>query len=237
MSEQRVAVVTGGNRGMGFALCRELASKGYRVLLCSRNPDKGEAAAQELRDQSLDVLPVHLDVTNSAQISALTEICRNRLGRVDALINNAGILVDNLSEPVSILDANPESISASFEINTLAPVMVSNALIPLMRERNYGRIVNVSSGMGQLQNMGGCHAGYRISKTALNSATCIYAAELDTTNIKVNAVCPGWVRTEMGGGDAERSVEEGIDTTLWLATLPDDGPSGGYFRDRERIDW
>ena len=121
--------------------------------------------------------------------------------------------------------------------NTLAPLMLSNALVPLMQARNFGRIVNVSSGMGQLDDMGAGHPAYRVSKAALNAVTRVLAAELVGTNIKVNALCPGWVRTDMGGQQADRSPQEGIETTLWLAQLPEDGPSGGFFRDRRPIPW
>ena len=237
MQEKPVAVVTGGNRGMGRALCAALAEHGFGVVLTSRNAEKGRQAVAELNAEGHLIEYTQLDVTNAAHIAALAEDCKSRLGRVDVLINNAGILAHDLSQPVSIFDDDAASISNTFVTNTLAPIMLTNALIPLMRTRNYGRIVNVSSGMGQLSDMGSYHAGYRISKTALNSATTICAAELAGSNIKVNAVSPGWVRTDMGGSNASRSVAEGIDTMLWLAMLPDDGPSGGFFQDRQPIPW
>ncbi|HSS66369.1 MAG TPA: SDR family NAD(P)-dependent oxidoreductase, partial [Gammaproteobacteria bacterium] len=137
----------------------------------------------------------------------------------------------------SIFQAERELLRESFDVNTLGPLLVAKSLVPLMRRNDYGRIVNVSSGMGQLSDMDGGYPGYRISKTALNAVTVILARELEGTNIKANSVCPGWVRTDMGGDNAPRSPEQGADTIVWLATLPDDGPSGGFFRDRKRIAW
>ena len=237
MNNNAVAVVSGGNRGMGMAACKALAEQGFHVVLGSRSTEAGEQSARNLVELGLSVEGVQLDVCNTAHIHSLAELLRERHGRIDVLINNAGILNDGEGESSSVFDANPDSILDSFQVNSLGPVLLSNALLPLMRERNYGRIVNLSSGMGQLDDMGGNHPGYRMSKTALNAATRIFAAELAATNIKVNAVCPGWVRTDMGGENADRSIEQGIDTTLWLATLPDDGPSGGFFRDRQSIAW
>ncbi len=146
-------------------------------------------------------------------------------------------MLDSSKRGASIFQADASLLRETFETNTLGPLFVAIALVPLMRRNDYGRIVNVSSGMGQLSDMDGGYPGYRISKTALNAVTVILARELEDTNIKVNAVCPGWVRTDMGGASATRSPEEGADTIVWLATLPDDGPSGGFFRDRRPIDW
>ncbi|MEM7209787.1 MAG: SDR family oxidoreductase [Pseudomonadota bacterium] len=237
MHQNPVALVTGANRGMGLATCAALAQQHYTVLLGSRSLSGGESAAAPLRESGLDVRAVELDVDNADQIAALANTIKTDFDRIDVLVNNAGILVDPLTDDASIFDASREAVLSSFVTNTLGPVLLTNALLPLMRERNYGRVVNVSSGMGQLGDMGAGHAGYRISKTALNSTTAIYATELAGTNVKVNAMCPGWVRTDMGTEHASRSIAEGIDTTLWLATLPDDGPSGGFFRDRNPIDW
>ena len=237
MNNNAVAVVSGGNRGMGLAVCQVLAEQNFHVVLGSRNTEAGERSARNLVELGLSVEAVQLDVSNTAHINSLAELVRDRDGRIDVLSNNAGIFRDNERESGSVFDADPDSILDSFRVNSLGPVLLSNALLPLMRERNYGRIVNLSSGLGQLDDMGGQHPGYRMSKTALNAATRIFAAELVATNIKVNAMCPGWVRTDMGGENADRSIEQGIDTTLWLATLPDDGPSGGFFRDRQSIAW
>lgn len=238
MNEKPVAVVTGGNRGMGLAGCRALAEAGYHVLLTSRNLEPGEAVAKAMCGEGLSVEAVKLEMTSQSDIEALADYLTNTHGRVDVLINNAGILIDgDLNLPIGICDADVEVIRKTLEVNTIAPMMLIKALLPLMRQADYGRIVNISSGMGQLSEMGGQHPGYRISKTALNAVTKIFAAELEDSNITVNSVCPGWVRTDMGGANADRSLEQGIDTAIWLATSTDGSPSGGFFRDRKPIDW
>ena len=238
MNEKPVALVTGGNRGMGLATCRALAKAGFHVLLGSRNPESGKKAAQSICDEGLSVEAVKLEITSQSDIEALADYLTNTHGRVDVLINNAGILVDgDLNHPTGICDVDVEVIRKTLEVNTIAPMMLIKALLPLMRQADYGRIVNISSGMGQLSDMGGQHPGYRISKTALNAVTRIFAAELEDSNITVNSACPGWVRTDMGGANANRSLEQGIDTAIWLATSTDGSPSGGFFRDRKPIDW
>jgi NAD(P)-dependent dehydrogenase (short-subunit alcohol dehydrogenase family) len=159
-------------------------------------------------------------------------------GRLDVLVNNAAILID---EPggfkASLFDLKADTLRRTMETNLLGPIRLIQAAAPLMREQAYGRIVNISSSAGQLTDMGSGYPAYRMSKTALNALTRIAAAELGGGNVKVNAMCPGWVRTDMGGTSATRSPEEGADTAVWLATLPDDGPTGGFFRDRKPIAW
>jgi len=238
MNEKPVAVVTGGNRGMGLTTCRALAKDGFHVILTSRDLESGEMEAKAMRDEGLSIEAMKLEMTSQSDIDALADYVLNTHGRVDVLINNAGILIDgDLNHPTGICDADVDVIRKTLEVNTIAPMMLIKALVPLMREADYGRIVNISSGMGQLSDMGGKHPGYRISKTALNAVTKIFAAELEGSNITVNSVCPGWVRTDMGGANADRSLEQGIDTAIWLATSTDNSPSGGYFRDRKPIDW
>ena len=238
MNDKSVAVVTGGNRGMGLATCKVLAERGYHVLLGCRNLENGEQAARDLREKELSVEAVKLDVASLEDINALAIYLSDKHGRVDVLINNAGILIDGqLGEAASICDASADTLKKCFEVNTVGPVMLINALLPLMRQSGSANIVNISSGMGQLSDMGGQYAGYRISKTALNAVTAIFAAELEGSGITINAVCPGWVRTDMGGSNAERTLEEGVDTTIWLATSGDNQQSGGFYRDRQLIDW
>jgi NAD(P)-dependent dehydrogenase (short-subunit alcohol dehydrogenase family) len=238
MNKNPVAVVTGGNRGMGLVSCQALAEKGFHVLLTSRNLGSGKLAAKSLSDKGLSVEAVKLEMTSQSDIDALAGYLRDTHGRVDVLINNAGILIDgDLNNTTSICDADLNVIRKTIEVNTIAPIMLIKALLPLMRQAGYGRIVNISSGMGQLADMGGQHPGYRISKTALNAVTAIFAAELEGSGIAINAVCPGWVRTDMGGDIADRSPEQGIDTAVWLATSDDAGNSGGFYRDRQLIDW
>ena len=238
MQQKPVAVVTGGNRGMGLATCQALAEKGFHVLLASRDLKSGKQAAKALSDRGLSVETVKLEMTSQSDIDSLARYLREIHGRVDVLINNAGILIDgDFKSPTSICDADVGIIRKTIEVNTLAPMMLIKALLPLMQEAGYGRIVNLSSGMGQLSDMDGYHPGYRISKTALNAVTAIFSAELKGSGIAINSVCPGWVRTDMGGPNAERSPEQGIDTTVWLATSTNAEQSGGFYRDRQLIDW
>jgi len=232
----KIAVITGANRGLGLETCRQLAQRGQRVVLTSRDPAKGEVAAQSLRKAGLDLVSRPLDVTHEDQVERLADYIAAEFGRLDVLVNNAGAFLDRYSPPGnSVLDADLDTVQRSLDTNLLGALRVCQALIPLMRGE--GRVVNVSSGMGQLAEMNGCCPGYRFSKVGLNALTRILADELQNTRIKVNSVCPGWVRTDMGGPNASLSVEQGVDTIVWLATLPDDGPSGGFFRERRPIPW
>lgn len=237
MSEsKKIAVVTGGNRGLGLQTCRELGQKGIKVILTSRHPAKGQEAADKLRAEGLDVLDYQLTVTDAESSEKLADFLREEFGYIDILVNNAGIFPDQQFDS-SIFTTDIKTIRQALDTNFFGSLLVARALIPLMKVNNYGRVVNVSSGMGALTDMNGGYPGYRVSKTALNALTRMLAAELSGTNILVNAVCPGWVRTDMGGSQAPRSVEEGADTIVWLATLPDGGPTGGFFRDRQPIPW
>lgn len=235
----RIAVVTGANRGLGLETCRQLADLGLTVILTSRDARKGEAAAESLRGSGRDVRHHPLDVTDPHSIQRLARFVESEFGRLDVLVNNAGVFLDPVDSPdpdaASVFRADLDVVRRSMETNVYGPLLLCQALVPLMHGR--GRIVNLSSGMGQLSDMNGRCPGYRFSKTALNALTRILADELRDTRIKVNSLCPGWVRTDMGGPNAERPVEEGADTIVWLATLPDDGPSGGFFRDRKPIPW
>jgi len=187
------------------------------------------------------VLPHVADVTDASAVAALAARLRREFGRADILVNNAGVLLEPhgfaVPEDASALVVDPEIVAATYACNALAPLRLIQAIVPLMRDNGWGRIVNVSSGMGQLADMGGCWPGYRMSKAALNALTRLTARELEGSPIKVNAVCPGWCRTEMGGQDATRSADEGAQGIVWAALLPDDGPSGGFFRDGKPIDW
>ncbi|MDZ4736672.1 MAG: SDR family oxidoreductase [Rhodospirillaceae bacterium] len=236
---KRLAVVTGANRGIGLEIVRQLAQKGMRVVLTARDPRKGRAAAKTLQDDGLDVTFHKLDVADAGSIASFARWLRKTEGRLDVLVNNAGIYLDVLPDrsTESAFVTNRRKLRTTMEVNLEGPFFLMQTLIPLMRENGYGRIVNVSSGSGQLTDMGGHEAAYRISKTALNAATSIFAAETKGTGILVNAFCPGWVRTDMSGPEAPRSVAQGADTAVWLATLPKGGPTGGYFRDREPLPW
>jgi NAD(P)-dependent dehydrogenase (short-subunit alcohol dehydrogenase family) len=238
-TDRKIAVVTGANRGLGLETCRQLARMGLTVILTSRDRAKGEAAAEQLRADGLDVTFHPLDVTDAQSIERLGEFIVKEFGRIDVLVNNAGVFLDPIggADPSesSAFRADIDTLRATMETNLYGPLRLCQVLIPLMQ--GSGRVVNVSSGMGQLSEMNGGCPGYRFSKTALNALTRILADELQQTRIKVNSVCPGWVRTNLGGPNATRSVEEGAVTIVWLATLGDDGPSGGFFRDKEPIPW
>ena len=237
MTQTKIAVVTGAYRGLGLETARQLAQQGYRVVLTARREAEGSAAAERLTANGHDVRFQRLDVTAPASAHALRDYLQTEFGRIDVLVNNAGIFPDPspASPASSIFEADLETIRVAMETNTLAAIQLCQLLIPLM-EGN-GRVVNVSSGMGQLSDMNGCCPGYRLSKVALNAVTRIFADELKGTGVKVNSVCPGWVQTDMGGASAPLSVEEGAKGIVWAATLPDDGPSGGFFRHGEPIPW
>jgi NAD(P)-dependent dehydrogenase (short-subunit alcohol dehydrogenase family) len=234
MAYKRIAVVTGGNRGIGCEICRQLARRGARVVLTARDETKGRTAAEELVGQGLEVLFHPLDVNDEESVRGLAAYLRDELHGTDILVNNAGVFFD---QKRGGLDVPMQVVRDTLETNLLGAWRLSQVLIPQMRQHGYGRIVNVSSGLGAMSEMSGGYSAYRVSKGALNALTRIFADELRGTNILVNAVCPGWVKTDMGGPNATVPVEKGADTAAWLATLPDGGPSGGFFRDRRLIPW
>ncbi len=220
----RVALVSGANRGIGAEIARQLAADhGFLVFAGARNPD--DVAAHQ------GIEPIRLDVTDQAAVDAAVQAVESGPGRLDALVNNAGVYGD----PVGAAEYDLGEAHEVLEVNTFGPWRLIEALLPLLRKSDAPRVVNVSSGAGQLSDMNGGHGAYRVSKAALNALTRTLA--WDERDIKVNAMCPGWVRTDMGGSGAPRSVEDGADTAVWLATLSDDGPTGGFFRDRKPIPW
>jgi NAD(P)-dependent dehydrogenase (short-subunit alcohol dehydrogenase family) len=223
-TDRRVALVSGTSRGIGAEIARELAAdRGFLVFAGARNPDEVE--------RTEGVEPIQLDVTDQASIDAARARVESDAGRLDSLVNNAGIYGD----PIGVAGYDLDAAHEVLEVNTFGPWRLIEAFLPLMRSSSQPRIVNVSSGAGQLSDMNGGRAAYRVSKAALNALTRTLAS--DERWVKVNTMCPGWVRTDMGGPAASRSVEEGADTAVWLATLPDNGPTGGYFRDRKPIPW
>ena len=235
MSPRRVALVTGSNRGLGFEIARQLARKGLETIVTGRDPRQAEAAAESLRAEGFSVTARTLDVTDDESVSRLAAGLASEPGRLDVLVNNAGISGD-ASQSASTIDL--EDLHRTFETNFFGAWRMAKAAIPLMRRHGYGRIVNVSSGMGSLTEPSGAEwPAYCTSKTALNSFTRALAAELDGENILVNSACPGWVRTSMGGKGAPLTPEEGADTPVWLATLEDGGPTGGFFRNRRPAAW
>jgi len=227
----RVALVSGANRGIGREIVRQLAEKGITTILGSRDEEKGRTAAEGMNG---NVIVKRLDVIDEDSMDRLTSFVEDEFGRLDILVNNAGIANDSGQRGV---DADLGSVREALEANLFGAWRLCEAFVPLMQRNGYGRIVNISSGMGALNDMGGGSPAYRVSKTALNALTRILASELRGSGILVNSVCPGWVRTDMGGSDASRSVEEGADTPIWAATLPDNGPTGGFFRDRRPVSW
>ena len=229
----RIAVVSGANRGIGREVVRQLAAGGITTVLTARDAGSADATARELADGGAEVVARQLDVRDEGSVDRLAGWLAAELGRVDVLVNNAGVGEFG----GSARDPDLDSVRSTLETNLFGAWSLTRALLPLMERGGYGRIVNVSSGMGQLSDMGGGSPAYRVSKTGLNALTRMLAAELRGTNVLVNSACPGWVRTDMGGRSATRSVEEGADTPVWLATLPDGGPSGGFFRDRKPIPW
>jgi NAD(P)-dependent dehydrogenase (short-subunit alcohol dehydrogenase family) len=220
----KVALVTGASRGIGAEVTRQLASDhGYVVFAGARDPDDVEEAD--------GIVPIELDVTDQGEVDDAQERIGSEVGHLDALVNNAGVYGD----PVGAADYDLERAHEVLEVNTFGPWRLIEAFLPLLRRSDAPRIVNVSSGAGQLADMNGGRGAYRVSKAALNALT--RTLSWDERDVKINVMCPGWVRTDMGGSGASRSVEEGADTAVWLATLPDDGPTGGFFRDRKPIPW
>jgi NAD(P)-dependent dehydrogenase (short-subunit alcohol dehydrogenase family) len=230
--DRPVAVVTGANRGIGLEVARALARLGMRVVLGSRDAERGQAAAQTLMSEGLEVLPRPLDVTEQGSVDRLAAGIESELGRIDVVVNNAGVYPAGRAR-----DIDPSVVQATWEVNTLGAWRMAQAAVPLMLRRRSGRIVNVSSEAGSLLRMGAARPAYNVSKAALNAVTRVLAADLRGTGILVNSVCPGWVATEMGGASAPRTVEQGAASVLWAVTLPDDGPSGGFFRDGTPLPW
>ena len=231
MMSPRTALVTGGNRGIGAAICRGLAERGMRVLLGARDPALGDAAAGEMAGRGLSVAPVVIDTGDTASITAGVDRLKREDIVVDILVNNAAVY-----PPGDLLTLDHAVLSEAFAVNTFGPLRLIQALAPAMVRRGWGRIVNLSSEYGALSDGLEGPAAYSLSKAALNAITLRLGRELPAA-VKVNAMCPGWVNTRMGGAGAPRTPEEGADTAIWLATLPDGGPTGGFFRDRRPIPW
>ena len=232
MKNQKVALVTGGNKGIGFEVVRELARLGRRVFLGARNAKAGRAAAEKLSSEG-DVIFLEIDVANAESIRRAAEELAGQVDRLDVLVNNAGILLDDDKDALSI---TPEIFEATLRTNTLGPWLVAQAFVPLLQKSREPRIVNVSSGGGQLEDgADGWAPGYCVSKTALNGVTVQLAAALP--KFAINSVCPGWVRTDMGGENAARSVAEGAATIVWLATDAPHDLTGKFVKDRKVIPW
>lgn len=230
---KRVAIVTGGNRGIGYEVCKELSKADCRLVLTSRNEEDGKKALDSLDDHD-NVVYHKLDVTDIKDISRLRQWILKMYGRVDILVNNAGIYLD---DGVSVFEVDEKIVQATMASNFYGAFRMCRSFVPLMKQNGYGRIVNISSGYGAMNEMAGYQAAYRISKASLNALTLIMADELRDSNIKVNAVCPGWVNTDMGGNMAPTSSQAAARDIVHFALVDAAGPSGGFFRFKKAIQW
>ena len=233
-----IALVTGGNRGIGLEIARQLAATGVQVIIGSRDIAKGEAASAQLGGAAKNVSAVALDVTSIDSIQSGLSVIEKQHGSIGILVNNAGVLIDGPGGfSSSLFEMTDETARLTWETNVLGPTHLIQAVVTGMRSRGYGRVVNVSSRAGQLAEMGAGFPAYRMSKVALNALTRNVAAEVGAGNVKINCMCPGWCRTDMGGQEAPRTPAEGAATAVWLATLADDGPTGKFFHDKKEVAW
>ncbi len=228
-----VALVSGANRGIGFEVARQLGALGWTVLLGSRDEVRGREAAASLAGEGLDVRAVQLDVADEASIRGCLSDVERDPGSLDVLVNNAAIHYDTGQRAVS---ADLAIVEEAWQTNTLGAWRLAQAALPLLRRSAHPRIVNVSSEGGSLASMGGGAPAYSITKAALNALTRLLAAELRSDAVLVNSICPGWTATDMGAGGG-RPVADGAASVVWAATLPDDGPTGGFFRDGRPLPW
>ncbi|WP_338787745.1 SDR family oxidoreductase [Metabacillus sp. FJAT-53654] len=231
---KKVAFVTGGNRGIGYELVKQLALKDFKVILASRDPNMCHEAAQKLKESDLDVSFVMMDVDDKESIRQAAITVNERYGRLDVLINNAGVYLDEYKR---LLTMDPSILEKTMATNFFGAYHVIHSFIPLMEKQGYGRIINVSSELGAMREMSVQGTGaYKLSKLALNGLTQLVAAEIKG-DIKINAVCPGWVSSDMGGPSAPRTPKQAAESILWLASIGTEGPNGGFFRDGKPIDW
>lgn len=232
--EDRVAVVTGGNRGLGLALVRALAQRRTRVVMATRSLDRGWAAVDLLGDLADRVAVRQLDITDQSSVTRLTSWVERQLGRCDILMNNAAVLID---DERGSLDVDLNIVRRTLDTNLLGTWRVAQAVAPLMRRHHYGRIVNISSSLSRLSSMGTGLPAYRVSQTSISALTRMLACDLADDGILVNACCPGSPDVSIGGARSAVEFTPSADTAVWLATLPDDGPTGLFFRDGEVIGW
>ena len=222
----KTALITGAYRGLGYEVARQLSQRGWEVILTARRKDKGAAVAAKLENATF----LELDITEAGSVARAAK----NVAKLDVLINNAAIIADGDQD---VLTIKPEIVARTIETNALGALRVSQAFLPQLLKSSAGRIVNVSSGAGQLSDMGTWAPAYSASKTSLNAITCLLAAALQEKGIAVNSVCPGWCRTEMGGASAPRSVEEGAAGIVWLAADAPQEKTGLFWRDKEVIPW
>ncbi|MGG7618492.1 SDR family oxidoreductase [Bacillus coreaensis] len=231
---KQVALVTGGNRGIGYELVKQLSLNGFKVILASRDREMGNKAVQKLKELHLDVSCIEMDVTNHESITQAAITLNEQYGRLDVLINNAGVYLD---ENEKLLAMDPIILDKTMATNFFGVYHVMRSFMPLMEKQGYGRIINISSEYGEMSEMSSPGVGaYKLSKFALNGLTRLVAEETKG-DIKINAVDPGWVSSDMGGPSAPRTPREAAESILWLATIGPDGPNGGFFRDGKQIPW
>ncbi|MGH7602254.1 MAG: SDR family oxidoreductase [bacterium] len=234
MKTPKTALITGANRGIGFEVARQLAEKSFHIFLAARHREAGEKAAAALQTGGAKVSFIALDVSDADSIKRAVQEVAATVNHLDVLVNNAAILED---EHLSVLEIDAESMQKTLKVNTIGPFLVAQASYPLLAKSDFGRVINVSSGAGALSEMGTYSPAYSISKTALNAVTVQLANAFKHKSIAVNSVCPGWVRTDMGGRHAPRSVTQGADTIVWLAIEAPKNLTGKFLRDRKVIPW
>jgi NAD(P)-dependent dehydrogenase (short-subunit alcohol dehydrogenase family) len=229
LNNHKIALVTGGNRGIGLAIANGLVAKGYQVMITARSLEKAQQAATKLGE---NVIPLELDISSDRSIEQIIAILKQQISRLDILVNNAGIYPDS---NVNILSTTRDLLALGMNTNAFGAVLMVQALLPLLEKSSDARIINISSGMGSLDGLTTTAPSYCLSKLALNGATIVLAQSLESKGIMVNAVCPGWVKTDMGGSSAPRSPEQGADTAIWLATEASRNQTGKFWRDRQVI--
>jgi NAD(P)-dependent dehydrogenase (short-subunit alcohol dehydrogenase family) len=235
MASKKIAIVTGGNRGIGHEIARQLMKADLFVVVGARDAAKCDTAVEALKALGPNVAGFPLDVNDTKSVRRFVEHLEKHHGAPGVLVNNAGVYPE--STEAKVVDTPTSMWRETLETNLFGAVRMCREVVPLMKKLRYGRIVNISSGLGQLHQMGEGSPAYRVSKAALNALTRTLAAEVAGSGILVNSMSPGWVRTDMGGEEAPRSVEEGADTAVWLSLLPSNGPTGQFFRDRKPIPW
>ncbi len=242
MTDKIVSLITGANKGIGYEIARRLGALGHCVLVGARDKKRGQTAVDQLKAGGADAHLLILDVAYQPSVERTRMLIEQDYGRLDVLVNNAGLIHDRSLKPSN---TPIDTIREVFEANFFGLIAVTQAMLPLLRQSPAGRIVNMSSGLGSLALQSDWNGpfgdfkllGYDASKTAVNAVTIHFAHELRDTQVKVNSACPGWVKTDMGGPEAPGTAEEGADTPVWLATLPADGPTGGFFQGRKPLPW